>query len=115
MIVAIAVAAGIVEFGQADDDQERRDLRDEGDVAGDEDDRAVFADGAGERQREAGQQRRQKHREDDARETSGGAWRRASRRPPPPPCSMSSSTGCTVRTTNGRPMKTSAMKMPFGV
>jgi hypothetical protein len=30
-------------------------------------------------------------------------------------CSMSSNTGCTVRTTNGRPMNTSATKMPSGV
>jgi hypothetical protein len=29
--------------------------------------------------------------------------------------SISSSTGCTVRTTNGRPMKVSAMTMPSGV
>ena len=96
MIVAIAVGAGIVELGQADDDQERRDLRDEGDVAGDEDDRAVFADGAGERQREAGQERRQQRREDDAEEglAARGAERRgglldlAARGPPAPaaPC-----------------------------
>ena len=30
-------------------------------------------------------------------------------------CSNSSSTGCTVRTTKGRPMKMSAMTMPLGV
>ena len=83
MIVAIAVAAGVVELGQPDDDQERRDLRDEGDVAGDEDDRAVFADGAGERQREAGQERRQERREDDAEEGLPARWRRAWRPPPP--------------------------------
>jgi hypothetical protein len=29
--------------------------------------------------------------------------------------SRSASTGCTVRTTNGRPMKTRAMRMPSGV
>src|SRR5690606_2176141 len=44
--------AGIVELLEADDDQQRRDFRDEGDVAGDEDDRAVFTHRAGEGQRE---------------------------------------------------------------
>ena len=55
MIVAIAVGAGIVELLEPDDDQQRRDLGDVGHVAGDEDHRAVFADGAGEGEREAGQ------------------------------------------------------------
>src|SRR6188768_3302518 len=40
--------ANIVEFLQADVDQQRRDLGDKGNIAGDEDDRAIFADGAGE-------------------------------------------------------------------
>ena len=58
--------AGVVELLEPDDDEERRDLRDEGNVAGDEDHRAVFADGAGERQREAGEDRRQQRRQHDA-------------------------------------------------
>ena len=66
MIAAIAVAAGIVEFLQPDDDQQRRDLGHVGQVAGDEDDRAVFADGAREGQREAGEDRRREARQDHA-------------------------------------------------
>ena len=50
--------AGIVELLELDDDEQRRDLRDAGNVAGDEDDRAVFADAAREGEREAGEQRR---------------------------------------------------------
>ena len=59
--------AGIVEFLQPDDDQQRRDLGDVGQVAGDEDDRAVFADGAREGQREAG--------EDGRRQAAAGCTR----------------------------------------
>ena len=47
--------AGIVELLELDDDQQRRDLGDVRQVAGDEDDRAVFADGAREGEREAGE------------------------------------------------------------
>ena len=115
MIVAIAVAAGVVVLGQPDDDQQRRDLGDEGDVAGDEDHRAVFADGARERQREAGQQRRQQRRQDDADERSASALAPSVAAASSTSRSSSSSTGCSVRTTNGRPMKMSAMTMPSGV
>ena len=58
--------AGIVEFLELDDDQQRRDLRHVGDVAGDEDHRAVFADGAREGEREAGEDRRQQRRQHHA-------------------------------------------------
>src|ERR1700681_1037619 len=58
--------AGVVELLQADDDEERRDLRDVGDVAGDEDDRAVLADGAGESEGKAGEDRRHQARQHDA-------------------------------------------------
>src|SRR5690606_29373688 len=47
--------ACVVEFFQPDDDQKRRDLRHVGDVAGDEDHRAVFTDSACESEREARQ------------------------------------------------------------
>ncbi len=47
---------GITEFGQPDHDQERRDLGDVGQIARDEDHRAVFADGAREGEREAREQ-----------------------------------------------------------
>src|SRR6185312_14319280 len=40
--------ARIVVFLEADEDQQRGDFRDERDIAGDEDDRAIFADSAGE-------------------------------------------------------------------
>ena len=50
--------AAIVELLQPDDDEERRDLRHERQIAGHEDDRAVFADAAGEGERKAGQQSR---------------------------------------------------------
>src|SRR5262245_21731248 len=49
----------VAEFLELDDDQERRDLRDEGNIAGDEDDRAVLAHGAGESEHEAGKDGRQ--------------------------------------------------------
>src|SRR5690606_27838613 len=51
--------AVVVVLLQPDGDQQRRDLGLVGLVAGDEDHRAVFAQAARERQREAGQQRRQ--------------------------------------------------------
>src|SRR5262245_34841175 len=43
--------AGVVELLQPDHDQQRRDLGHERDVAGNEDDRSVFADGTCERKR----------------------------------------------------------------
>ena len=105
----------VAEFLQPDDDQQRRDLRHVRQVAGDEDDRAVLADRAREREREAGQQRR-------ARCSAARRGARSVQRLAPSEAaassssfSRSSSTGCTVRTTNGRPMKTSATKMPSGV
>ena len=70
--------AGIVELLELDDDQQRRDLRHVGHVAGDEDHRAVFADRPGEGQREAGQHGRRQRRQHDAGERlqPGGAQRR---------------------------------------
>src|SRR5215211_7974818 len=47
--------AGIVELLELGDDEQRRDLRDERHVAGDEDHRAVLADGAGKSERHARQ------------------------------------------------------------
>ena len=60
--------AGVVELVQLVHDQQRDNLRLHRDVAGDENDRAVFAEGARERQREAGEQRGHHHRQDDAPE-----------------------------------------------
>ena len=57
---------GVTEFLQADDDEERRDLGDVGQIAGDEDDRAVFPDRAGEGEREPCHQGGKHHRKDDA-------------------------------------------------
>ena len=51
--------ARVVELFEPDDDQERRDLRDHRDVAGDEDDRAVFSDRARKGEAGAGHERRQ--------------------------------------------------------
>ena len=68
MIAAIAVAAGIIVFLQPDDDQKRRDLRHVGQIAGDEDDRAVFADAAREGEREAGDDRRRQAGKQHARD-----------------------------------------------
>ena len=84
-------------------------------VAGDEDDRAVLAERARERQREAGERARAERRQEHAAEGLEAASRRASRPPPPCSTSSSSSTGCTVRTTNGRPTNVSAMTTPSGV
>ena len=66
MTNAIAVGAGVVVLLELRDDQQRRDLGPHRHVAGDEDDRPVFADGARERQREAGQPRRVQIRQDHA-------------------------------------------------
>ena len=83
-------------------------------IAGNENDRAVFTDRAGERQREAGQQRRHQARQDHAGNglpAAGAKLAAAS--------SISAiqlvSTGWTVRTTNGRPMNIIATMMPSGV
>ncbi len=70
MIAAIAGRARVVVFLELDDDQQRRDLGDVGDVAGDEDHRAVFADAAREGEREAGEQGRDERRQHDAQERS---------------------------------------------
>ena len=56
---ASAIAPGVVVFLQAHDDEVGRNLGLERQVAGDENDRAVFADGPRERQREAGEHRRE--------------------------------------------------------
>ena len=115
MTIAITAAPPIVEFLQPDDDQQRRDLRHHRQVAGDEDHRAVFADAAGERERKAGEQRRQDRRQHDLERPCAGGWRRAAPRLPRSPSRVPASTGCTVRTTNGRPTKISATTTPSGV
>src|SRR5476651_1474855 len=106
--------AGVVVLFQFGDDEQRRDFRHHRHIAGDEDDRAVFAGGAREGQREAGHQRWRDGGQDDAAEVCQALAPRlaaasSSSR------SASSSTGWTVRTTKGRPMKVSAMTMPSGV
>ena len=112
---AIAVAPGVVELLELGDDQQRRDLRPHRHVAGDEDDRPVLADRARERQREAGEPRRDT-------DTAGSRARAPASGVAPRlvaassiSTSRSSITGCSVRTTNGRPMKISAIVMPSGV
>ena len=75
--------ARIVELLQLGDDQQRHDLRLHRHVAGDEDDRSVFADGARERQRQAGQRRCRDRGQDHPRTRSAAASRPASPRPPP--------------------------------
>ena len=60
--------AGVVVLLELGDDQQRRDFGPHRHVAGDEHHRAVFAEGPGERQREAGQQRRQHGRQDHSPE-----------------------------------------------
>ncbi len=79
MIVAMPVAPGDIILFELHDDEQRRDLGDVSDIAGDEDHRAIFADGSGEGEREAGEQRRRQgrqHHTDDglqpARAESGG-------------------------------------------
>ena len=106
--------AGIVELLQADDDQQRRDLADHRHVAGDEDDRTVFADTACQRRTEAGQQGRHQRRQHDAAHVCARVA------PSVAAASSASSgrsmmTGSSVRTTNGRPTKISATRMPSGV
>ena len=53
-------------------------------------------------------------RQDHAAERLPARWRPGWRRPPPTSASRSSSAGCSVRTTNGRPMNVSAMTTPSG-
>ena len=115
MIVGDRRGRRVVELLEPDDDQQRRDLRHVGHVAGDEDDRAVFADGAREGQREAGEDRRQRGRAGRRGRWSGKRLAPSVAAASSTSVSISSSTGCTVRTTKGRPMKTSAMTMPSGV
>ena len=69
---------GIVELLKPDDDQERRDLGHVGQVAGDEDHRAVLADRPGEGHGDAGEHRGRQRRQDDAQERLQA--RRAERR-----------------------------------
>lgn len=64
MIAAMEVALKIVEFLQPDHDEERCDFRDIGNIARDEDDRAVFADAAREGEREACEKRGQEGGQD---------------------------------------------------
>ena len=106
--------ARVVVLLELRDDEERGDLRLHRHVAGDEDDRAVLAERAREREREAGEQRRQ-HRRQDRRAERCAAARAEARRRLLLLGSRSSSTGCTVRTTNGRPMNVSAIVTPSGV
>ena len=107
--------AGVVVLLELGDDHQRRDLRHHRHVAGDEDHRAVLADRARERQREAGQQRRQQRRQDHPAERLPARRRPRLAAASSISASRSSSTGCTVRTTNGRPMKISATSTPSGV
>ncbi len=100
--------AGIVELLELDDDQQRRDLGHQRHVAGDEDDRAVLADRAGEGQREAGQQRRQRSPAGSPGGRSAAGWRRGWPPPPRPRGRGPAAPAARVRTTNGRPMKISA-------
>src|SRR5262245_43969502 len=106
--------AGIVELLQLDDDEQRHDLGVDGHVAGDADLRAVLPDGAGKASvkpvisagSSGGSTTRRRML---AREAPSMAADSSSSR------SKSISTGSTVRTTNGRPTKMSAMRMPSGV
>ena len=63
--------AGIIEFQQAGDDQQRGDLGLAGQIAGDEDHRAIFPQRAGEGEAEAGDQRRADGGQQDAPEGLG--------------------------------------------
>src|SRR5262249_30616823 len=54
-------------LGRFEDEEERRDLRDMGDIAGDEDPRAVLADRPRQREGEAGEERGQDGRQDHPR------------------------------------------------
>ena len=67
MMQAIA-APRIIIFLELGDDQERRDFGLERHVAGDEDDRAIFAGAAREGEREAGRERRQDSRHNHPKE-----------------------------------------------
>jgi hypothetical protein len=71
---------GVAEFGQPDHDQKRRDLGDVRQVAGNEDHRTVFADGARKRQRETGQHGRHQARQDDLRDDMPAIGAEACRR-----------------------------------
>ncbi len=111
---AIAVAPAMIVLFELIDDQRGDNFRLEGKVAGNENDGAVFADGAGKGEREAGENRgEQRGREDldksaqPARAQGGGGFFDF--------LLQVCSTGCRVRTTNGRPTKVSAMTTPSGV
>ncbi len=67
----------VVALLQAKDDEQRQDFGLSWNVAGNEDDRAIFADRTGEREREAGEDRRDQRRQNDAQDR--GSPRRAER------------------------------------
>ena len=102
--------AGIVVLLELGDDQQRRDLRAHRHVAGDEDHRAVFAHGARKGQRRSRSDAPGKIvGQHDARRTSAAGRRRGW---PPPlrvPCRDLPAPAARVRTTNGSPMKVSAI------
>ena len=83
MTTAIAVAPGVVVLLQLGHDEERRDLGPHRHVAGDEDDRAVLAEGPRERQREAGEDAPARAPGGARGGTSASGSRRGSRPPPP--------------------------------
>ena len=100
--------AGVVVLLQLGHDQQRRDLRLHRHVAGDEDHRAVFAHA-----RARTPSRSRSAAPAQTRAGSPGGRFASALRPGAAASSTSrsrsSSTGCTVRTTNGRPMKISAI------
>ncbi len=105
---------GIVEFVEADHDQQGRNFRNVLQVAGNEDDRTVLSDRARERKRRTRQQ--------GGRTVGRMMWTTVWRRVAPSVAatssscfSASSSTGSSVRTTKGRLMNTIATMTPSGV
>ena len=86
-----------------------------GRLPGDEDERADLADRAGERERDAREDPGQDVRQDDARGRPVVSLAPSERAASSISTSSSSSTGCTVRTTNGSVTKSSARKIAVRV
>ena len=101
--------AGVVVLLQLRDDQQRRDLRLHRHVAGDEHHRAVLAQRPGERQARSRSAAPAARPAGSRARTFASEWRPGWRPLLPISRSISSIAGCSVRTTNGRPMNVSAI------
>ena len=106
--------AGVVELVQLGDNQQRRDFGSHRHVARDENHRAVFAHRAGKGHGKAGQRRGQNRGQDHPGESLPAAGAQTGGGFFESPCPDRPAPAGRVRTTNGRPIKVSAITTPSG-